>query len=174
MSPPFPPHQQEAKASQPGEGSLHHPPLAVAAKVWLPPRPGQGVLPPGDAGLDTPRPQPSPQGLAVIALVCHQLAGPTPGPGHPNPLQRLLDPSHLAPLGARHQYPQGKALPLYDHHHLASLPSAGEPHRLSPLLAGTKVASKKALSPTGASLPRPGRQGKPGRPSPRPLAPATP
>jgi hypothetical protein len=75
----------------------------------------------------------------------HHLLLPSPV-GVPELASAPPRPASPRSLGALQQYPQGKALPIHHHHHhRAPLPPADESHLL-PLLAGTKVASKKALS----------------------------
>jgi len=144
----FPADPQPSEVEKPGEGAFHVPPLPIACEVWLWATPGPGVPFPGDTGPYTPGPQPLPQGITVVALVRYHLSRPapwaTPGPGHPHCGQGRLCQPHFALLGALHQGPQGYPCAISHQHHFGSFAPSGQSHFLAPLLAGTKVASRKA------------------------------
>lgn len=124
------------------------PPLTILTYVRLPSTPWPLPSSLRYAGTNTPSPQSLTQGLAIIPLIRYQALGPLLGtascPWHLHLLQDTLSQSYLRLLSTFHHGRQGDTLAIGDYHQLAPFASTGQSHGFSPLLAGTKVPSKKA------------------------------
>ena len=153
-------HDQPSAIIPPAKAPFHLPAVAV-------PRPhakGSAALRslPGAAlkrrhrRLNTPPPQWSAKGLAVIPLVGHQLLRPCTWAAAPlrdlHRRQGRLGQCAFVWAGARHRQPDRQAMAVGNNHHLRALADFGLPDAGAPFFAGTKLPSKNACA--HSSLPR--------------------
>ena len=142
------PYHQPAKVSQPGEGPLDLPSMAVVRLIRFPAGPWTFSLAFWNARPDAASTKTTTQRLAVIPFIGHQtcraLSWSSTGSRYPDSVQSRFCQLHFSFVCAGQQDTQRGSLIIYHYHPLGSLAFAGQAYRFTPLFAGAKLPSKKA------------------------------
>ena len=149
------PHQQPAEVLQMSKGSLDLPAASITNtnRCKGPASPGLLSLSPREVRnrrLDAPASEPGAKLPAVIGFVSHQLPGAGFGSAaslrHIYGSQRRLRKLYLVRRRALKQEADGNAAALGDKHQFRAFAALGLTDGYSPLLAGTKLPSRKACA----------------------------
>ena len=139
-------NQQSPERAKPRDGSLHDPPMPVAAQpATIFKRPHGAVAPIRTRQHDAAGSQPGPQRVAIKAPVGNQVPG-EPSVGRDPRGERRFSERDFRRCGRGQGDSQRKTLTLHQYHALCTFPALSGSDIGPPFFAGAKVPSMNAVS----------------------------